>query len=145
MTKALPGWSVRPVITSYSIHYTKLYERPISPWILNSTAPSLADTLRMGRTASAGNCCCNRAAMDSTWPCWLSRLSRPWLRRWGLSSQRWARARLTIRYRITSYNVCYTKLLRPGPCCPCRRGMPPWSGTTRSSSSTAPRTRNNFV
>ena len=85
------GWnwsiSLRIVITSYSIHYTKLYEG----WITCSR--------------------CWRRWMRGCW----GRGSRVTGTRWPLRRVRprvsrsvWAR----WTTRITSYNVCYTKLLR---------------------------------
>ena len=68
------------VITSYSIHYTKLYDVPA---FAESPGKSL------GRTVSS-----------------LDRMKIDHLRRRGSD------LRLQLGRRITSYNVCYTKLLR---------------------------------
>ena len=67
------------VITSYSIHYTKLYDRC---WCW--CCP------RGGRQSPSTNCLCRGC-------CWSDRKTA-----WAGQSRR----------RITSYNVCYTKLLR---------------------------------
>ena len=62
--------STRPVITSYSIHYTKLYE------------PAVGVTVTVGVRVSVGVAVTVLVGVRVT--------------------------------RITSYNVCYTKLLRAG-------------------------------
>ena len=76
------------VITSYSIHYTKLYEWP-NPW------RKWKRTVFRFRKRSK--------------KCWLEAMPR---------STSWRTAKPSImilrpKPRITSYNVCYTKLLRP--------------------------------
>ena len=88
------------VITSYSIHYTKLYESAISLLIslLNNQVTISSDLLN------------NPHQQDKKWTtgitecmCW----REPHRTRDSLSS---SGAKSLIR--ITSYNVCYTKLLR---------------------------------
>ena len=73
------------VITSYSIHYTKLYD------IVATSEDDLycQEALNLHAYALAG---------------WDSQQKQAYIRQWG---QLW-----TAHIRITSYNVCYTKLLR---------------------------------
>ena len=66
--------SIQRVITSYSIHYTKLYEANAPAEVIESEREKVAETSR--RIAKLGS-----YVKD-------------------------------LQYRITSYNVCYTKLLR---------------------------------
>ena len=83
---ANPARKTQRVITSYSIHYTKLYEA-IRQLSALATARANCGALAFqvsARTRSAGS-----------------------------SAIRWRRAPGIDR--ITSYNVCYTKLLRSGP------------------------------
>ena len=79
------------VITSYSIHYTKLYERKVG----RSTFPTKQIPWESLRVA-VGNCCSAAIFLTSG------------LSKWPIGNK----ALLSCSCRITSYNVCYTKLLR---------------------------------
>ena len=76
------------VITSYSIHYTKLYEYPCCNKSVKNLAPAK-------ETLNTINPCVFRSSLCKG-PGENERLSTVFC----------------LRYRITSYNVCYTKLLR---------------------------------
>ena len=103
---ARPGWKRKwsaqylciGVITSYSIHYTKLYELTFRATICTSR--------KRQRSTKRSNV--------YVWPrplrCSLARMSLLWLR--FRASTVWAARKNLAGGRITSYNVCYTKLLR---------------------------------
>ena len=85
------------VITSYSIHYTKLYEVTISVTGEKAVSwPYVALTLRIMEDFKAGFEV--QVKRESKWE------TVPWR---SLKTAHPGR-------RITSYNVCYTKLLRSG-------------------------------
>ena len=76
----MTSWETPDVITSYSIHYTKLYDRAVARALVDGLALRIDD-----------------AEPSSEQP--------------GRSAVR----RKELSIRITSYNVCYTKLLRFRP------------------------------
>ena len=87
---------LQPVITSYSIHYTKLYDRVFERGAEDRECGQFADEHFVGDTVPVRV----DAVTDS-----LHRLHAE------MEHHR-ALAEVANRRRITSYNVCYTKLLR---------------------------------
>ena len=104
------------VITSYSIHYTKLYEENF-PQIIHQFSA------RKHRITSY-NVCYTKLLRTSQMKKSMSRCKSPFsvLPR-AVSNQKSAQpvkpaqCFLPDRFRITSYNVCYTKLLRSIKAC----------------------------
>ena len=108
------------VITSYSIHYTKLYElvrpmqrlkvmdtngllrRTLMAWFKHNVQPiATAKALYIHRNTLA-----RRALQGTSYECLAETLLGPSLLAFALNEP-----------RITSYNVCYTKLLRATAAC----------------------------
>ena len=87
------------VITSYSIHYTKLYDPAIFLLVLGMTVRYTHALLRHSEEMHLGKksrtACRTNVATEQAWVG--SRIARSWERN---------------LHRITSYNICYTKLLR---------------------------------
>ena len=85
------------VITSYSIHYTKLYDGsrpgPDAPWLPGPDAGGHSGWGRRYRPAGRWRASCGEKLQGV-----------------GIAK---TQAQALQPHRITSYNVCYTKLLRP--------------------------------
>ena len=117
----LPGEEA--VITSYSIHYTKLYESagapiPMAGVPYHAAEGYLARLVRAGVSVAIAEQIGDPAASKGPVERRVVRVVTP-----GTLSDE-------ALLRITSYNVCYTKLLRPPPR---GRGRRPWeSGRPRT-------------
>ena len=103
------------VITSYSIHYTKLYDRSSNYRIRipsNAELEALyADMLKESLRITSYNVCYTKLLRER-----LLRYSQTdLLRSYSALVEKHFRElhKVTDYARITSYNVCYTKLLRP--------------------------------
>ena len=96
------------VITSYSIHYTKLYDFWVMEFHGSGSDQQLLDELARlepRELLHAGNAVAQGLRLDQFSG---SRLCEQTLESFDL-----VEAEKLLRSRITSYNVCYTKLLRP--------------------------------
>ena len=81
------------VITSYSIHYTKLYDKDVV------------------KAPKGYHPVATIAGYDSYYLNVMAGPSRKWLFTWEKDHE-WVNGPVYKENRITSYNVCYTKLLR---------------------------------
>ena len=93
------------VITSYSIHYTKLYddhECTTGDWCEQNFGPDICFLDREHGGGGNGRYMLDRGR---EWLVWLTR-------QLGADGFRFDAVKHYPAYRITSYNVCYTKLLR---------------------------------
>ena len=92
-TRENQPWTIKPVITSYSIHYTKLYDAPCGieeGAAVEGERRALGEVL--GQLFDKVDAAGGRRHHDDGAVVHLVKLPQP--------------------ARITSYNVCYTKLLR---------------------------------
>ena len=108
--KCAPG--PRLVITSYSIHYTKLYE--LERDALARSFTRIDQSIAMAAIWTAYHLKVKAIAsltQTGSTALWMSRLNSG-VPIYALTPEKAARNQMTLR--ITSYNVCYTKLLRIG-------------------------------
>ena len=105
--KAVGGWSEASVITSYSIHYTKLYD--LVKRFTGQEVPATGVSVGVDRLLAALRAK-GRIGGTAQGPVVVTVMDRDRMGDYLAMASELRRA--GIRARITSYNVCYTKLLR---------------------------------
>ena len=101
------------VITSYSIHYTKLYENSLMSLMwsaLDVMSPILDKLLKIGSNEGVRSLCMSKFDEILPFAYFAIGASLPTVRKF--FAKVWISISAKLYPRITSYNVCYTKLLR---------------------------------
>ena len=102
------------VITSYSIHYTKLYER-FAPWTSSNSCGRVTPNCSLSFVRSADDVITLKEILNRTQSPLrvIAKIEKP-----EAVDNFEAILAVTdgVMVRITSYNVCYTKLLRDAKC-----------------------------